>query len=255
MIKNLTFHVISYFSSFRQCCFLFGIGIWSLVILSSLSPAFAQDASYDQYIGEMVRYDVRSLAMKMADAHIELKGKVDLDGRKAYLITFEAKGANFYDREKIYADIKDLYPLRIERDVNYLGSIEKITEVYDQDKFVVTVTKTTKAKPQPEMIILKKKARIDNLYCFIYRYRLMGSFRLGSSLELNLPTKDVSVKIVKNTKIKIADRMYNAFLLETTPAQYRLWFDTSQERVLLRIDKSAMVGGTSMIMTKYEKTR
>ena len=231
--------------------------IYSLIVLLFgvflfVQPlAFAQDAGYEQFLGEIISYDVRSLAMKMADARIELKGLVNIDGRDAYLITFEAKGSNFFDSEKIYADTKDLYPLRVERDVTYLGSIEKIIEAYDQDKFVVTITKTTQAKPTPENSVIQKKGKIDNLYCFIYRYRLMGNFQLGSSLRLNLPTKDVSVKIVKKMNLDAAGKTFTTFFLETTPAQYRLWFDTSKKKILLRVDKPAMVGGTIMIMNNY----
>jgi len=222
-----------------------------LMLLGVSFSAFAKEVSYDQFIGETVRYDVRSLGMKMADAFIELKGLVNVDGKDAYLITFEAKGSNFFDNEKTYADVKNLYPLRVERDVTYLGSIEKIVEVYDQDKFTVAITKTTKAKPKPENFVITKKAKIDNLYCFIYRYRLSGSFQLGSSLRLNLPTKDVSVKIVKKVNLDAAGRSFETFFFETTPAQYRLWFDTGKQKMLLRVDKPAMVGGTSMIMTDY----
>lgn len=215
--------------------------------------AFGQKAGYEQFFGEVISYDVRSLAMKMADAHTELKGRVDLDGRKTYLIVFEATGSNFFDKERIYADPEDLYPLRVERDVTYLGSVEQIIEIYDQEKFTVTISKTTKAKPEPESLVIQKKGKIDNIYCFIYRYRLTGDFKIGSSLSLNLPTKDVSVKVVKNTTLDAEGNHFNTVFLETIPSQYRMWFDVRKRKVPIRIDKPAMVGGTIMVMKGYKK--
>jgi len=229
----------------------FVIGIFLTVFLFAKPLAFGEQASYEQFFGEVIGYDVRSLAMKMADARIELKGLVKIDGREAYLITFEAKGSNFFDNERIYADTRSLYPIRVERDVTYMGSVEKIIEIYDQQRFSVAITKTTKARPQPENFVIQKKGKIDNIYCFIYRYRLTGDFKIGSSLQLSLPTKDVLVKIAKTMTLDAAGKTFDTFYLETVPTQYRLWFDISKHKIPLRIDKPAMVGGTSMIMNNY----
>jgi hypothetical protein len=136
----------------------FGIATWSLVIFLSLGTAFAQEQAaaplYDQFLGEAIHYDVRSLAVKQADAQLTFKGLVNVGGRELYLIVFEAQGFNFLDIEKIYADKKSLYPIRVERDLNIWGEIEKIAEVYDQEKFIVTVTKTTKANPAPQVLTI-----------------------------------------------------------------------------------------------------
>lgn len=222
-----------------------------VAICSASSGALAQQSGYDRFIGEVIGYDVRSLGVKQAEAVLEIQGRANVSGRDVYVLSFQAKGSNFFDSEKIYADQKDLFPLRVERDLNIFGSLEKITEVYDQEKFIVTITKTTKDGSRTENIVLRKKARIDNIYCFIYRYRLLGDFKIGSSLRLNLPTKDVSVKIAKKTTLDAAGKTFSAFFLETVPSQYRMWFDISKDKLPLRIDKPAMVAGTSMIMTSY----
>ena len=231
------------------------LSILFLLIFLGVGTAFAQEKtdSYDQFIGEVVSYDVRSLAVKQADANLEFKGLVEVGGRKAYLITFEAKGFNFLDIEKIYADKETFYPLRVERDLNIWGVAEKITEVYDQQNFIVTVTKTTKANSSPQVLAIQKKEEIDNIYCFIYRYRLNGDFKIGSSLKMNLPTKDVSIKIVKKTALEVGEKMLDTIFLETTPAQYKIWFDVGSEKIPHRIDKTAMVGATSMIISNYSK--
>jgi hypothetical protein len=262
LVNKFSSGVLEFGALIRHCGLVIG---YCLVLASCLlvisSSAFAQESgsftqekpafAYDQFAGEVVSYNVRSLAMKMADARIEFKGQVDVDGQKVYLITFEAKGSNFFDRERIYADPVDLYPVRVERDVDYLGSVEKMIEVYDQQKYEVVITKTTKAKPMPEKIVIQKQAKIDNLYCFIYRYRLTGDFQLGSSLRLNLPTQDVSVQIRKKVVLDAAGKKFDALYFETTPSQYKLWFDVSKKKIPLRVDKTSMFTGTSMTMTDY----
>ena len=130
---------------------------------------------------------------------------------------------------------------------------KKIVEFYDQENFVVIIEKTVEGKDAPEKTVIKKEDRIDNIYCFIYRVRNKNSFKVGNSFKMNLPTKDVSVKIAKKRKIKAAGKRYWAYYLHTVPAQYRLWFTESDGEIPIRIDKPAAFGGTSMLMTEYKK--
>lgn len=217
--------------------------------------AFAQasDSSYDQFNGEQITYWIKSLGVNQGDATLSFDGTATINGQEVYLLTFKATARNFLDVEKIYADKKDFYPVRVERDLNIWGSKEKITESYDQTKFIVTVEKRTESSPNPEKTVIKKEGRIDNIYCFIYRFRKNKIFDIGNSFKMNLPTKDVSIKIAKKTNLKIDGKSYETYYLHTVPTQYQLWFDTLDDVIPLRIDKPAVFGGTSMVMTGYKK--
>lgn len=229
-------------------------------LLLIAGAAFAQETapSYDQFIGETISYDVQKLVPKAALAKIEFKGLVPLEGRELYLITFEAKGFKMFDIEKIYADPKTLYPVHVERNLNVsvmgFGGFEgKIIESYDQQKHTVTVAQFPSDGSKPAPIILQKNGPIDNLYCFIYRYRLRGDFTLGTSLKMSLPTKDVSIRILKKMPMKVLKKTYDTFFFETVPAQYRIWFDAAGTHVPVRIENPALIGGTIMMMSGYEK--
>ncbi len=213
---------------------------------------------YAQFIGEAISYDVQKLVPKAALAKIEFKGLVPLDGRQVYLITFEAKGFKMFDIEKIYADPKTLYPVHVERNLNVsvmgFGGFEgKIIESYDQQKHTVTVTQFPDDGSKPAPIILQKDGPIDNLYCFIYRYRLKGDFKLDTSLKMNLPTKDVLIRIIKKMSMNVVKKTYDTFFFETVPAQYRIWFDAADTHVPVRIENPALIGGTIMTMSNYSK--
>lgn len=231
------------------------------LIFLNVGVSFAQQAAsspYAQFTGETINYDVQKLVPRAALAKIEFKGLVPLDNRELYLITFEAKGFKMFDIEKIYADPQTLYPVHVERNLNVsvmgFGGFEgKIIESYDQQKHTVTVTQFPSDGSKPQPIILQKNGLIDNLYCFIYRYRLKGDFKLGTSLKMNLPTKDVSIRIVKKMSISAARKVYDTFFFETVPAQYRIWFDAEGTHVPVRIENPALIGGTIMVMSNYSK--
>ncbi len=229
----------------------------SFLLLFVCTNVNAQDTkglTYDSLKGEQIDYHVRSLGMHAANAILTFEGKATLEGKEVYLITFEAKGSNFLDSEKIYADSETLYPIRVVRDLNIFGTKEKIVESYDQKKFVVNIEKKVKGK-KPEKTVIQKKGKIDNIYCFIYRFRINGKFKIGNSIKMNLPTKDVSVKIAQKKKMKAAGKVYPVYYLHTVPSQYKLWLEADNVKIPIRIDKPAAIGGTSMRMDKYKSPK
>jgi hypothetical protein len=166
------------------------------------------------------------------------------------LLTFTAHSLNFFDEEKIYMDPQTFFPIIVERDINVFGKKETIIERYQSDKGIVTLTKKSGDETSQEEI--KKTGKLDNIYCFIYRYRLKGTFKVGDSLNINLPTKDVVMKVKKKTKIKAAGETHEAYFLETEPSQFSVWFEAGEKKIPLRIDGAAGIGQAVMIMTEFK---
>ena len=165
------------------------------------------------------------------------------------LITFRTEGLNFYDEEKIFVDPVDFYPLVVERDLDIWGKKKRIREVYDQKAGKITITKIADKKKSQQVI--EKKGKIDNIYCFLYRYRRSGSFKNNDRLELKLPTKDIAIVLKKKEKIEAGGKKYEAYYLESEPKEYALWFDLSPNRLPLRIDGAVGMGKTKMVMKEY----
>ena len=224
------------------------------ILLLSLRPSFAQEAidPYASFEGEQIKYNIHSMAVKAGGATLEFKGKVKFRGQDAYLIMFTATAMNFLDIEKIYADTETFYPIHVERDLNIWGSKEFITEDYDQVNFKAKIVKKVEGKPD-EITSIKKKGKIDNIYCFIYRYRQTGKFQIKDELAMNLPTKDIDIRVVKKVPLNIMKKRFNTFYLQTTPREYALWFDIGVDKRPLRIDKGNGFGSTAMIMIDYQK--
>ncbi len=201
--------------------------------------------------GEMITYDIKSLGVRAGQATLSYQGPNNLDGKPVVLIVFTAQAANFYDEEKIYADQETLYPLRVERDLNIWGKKEKITEDYNQAKGTTTLTKTVNSKTTTQVI--EKAGPIDNIYCFIYRYRKTGNFKIGDSFSIKLPTRDAVVKMIKSTTVKAGGEVYKAYYMQSDPAKYKMWFDESEGKIPLRINGAVGVNDTAMIMRSYQE--
>ena len=100
---------------------------------------------------------------------------------------------------------------------------------------------------------IKRKDKVDNIYCFIYRYRDKGTFKTGDTLSINLPTQNVHISLTSRDKVKTGNEAHDAFYMETQPRKYRVWFADDAHKTPLRIDGAVGFGSTSLIMTAYEQ--
>lgn len=211
--------------------------------------AFAQTEMSD-FVGEKITYSIKQLGMKAGEATLSFEGPVTREEKDYQLIVFHADGMNFLDDEKIYADPKTLLPLIVERDLNIFGKKEKITEYYESESGRVRIVKTVDKKTTEQ--IISKKGRLDNIYCFIFRYRQGESFKTGDMIQVNLPTVDLRLKIANKVKLVAGGKKYGAVYIYSDPSKYKLWFDVGRQRIPLRIDGAVGVGSTSMTMKSYE---
>ncbi len=230
-----------------------GSGIWrhglcgALIVIWGLGGGAMVSAEV-YATGERVTYAIRQAGIKVGDAVTTYEGPVDHHGRDLILIVFKADGFNFFDEEKIYADPVTLLPVRVERDVNIFGKKEQIVEEYDQSAGRVTLTKMKNGKIVEETVI-SKTPPIDNLYCFIYRYRRTGVFDIGSRIEMRLPTKDVAFEIKKSQTLTVRGQRRETVFMQSVPKQYQVWFDQGTGKVPVRIDGAMGMARTHMIWT------
>jgi len=223
--------------------------LFLVLFLAGPSSAFAQAAPFQP--GEKICYNVKQFAVKVGDATLELKGDDFLDAKKYTLIIFRAVGFGFYDEERIYVDGATWLPQHVARDLNISGKKEKISEDYFHQDGYVRVTNISDGKTVVRR--LNTQGPVDNIYGFIYRYRQNGTFNLGDSFAMQLPTILVNLKFVEAMDFKAAGKTYKAVLMKSVPAKYSIWFDTGSRRLPLRIAGAVGISNTVMTMVNCEK--
>ncbi len=200
---------------------------------------------------ETIHYSITQMGLKAGEADLAWVGPVAYKGKDTLLVTFKADGFNFLDEEKIYLDPVSYKPLFVERNLNVFGKKEKISEEYATAQGEIRVTKTIGAKVTTQ--VLKKSGAIDNIYAFIYRYRHNGSFQVGDILDVNLPTKDLKIELVKRVALQVGAQEHDSFYMESKPSKYKIWFDSSDKKLPLRISGAMGVANTAMVMTDYKE--
>ncbi len=194
--------------------------------------------------GEKIYYKIVQLGIKTGRASLTFAGPRIYRQKKLILIVFQAQALNFFDQERIFLNPSDFMPLFVERNLNIFGKKEKITEEYGQGYIRII-----KGKSQQT---INSAGWPDNIYAFIYRYRCQGTFQIGDTLAIHLPNKDINIRLVKQNSVDAAGKGYDAFYMESDPADYKIWFDTSAKKIPLRISGAIKMANTVMVMTKYE---
>ncbi|MBU4477639.1 MAG: hypothetical protein KKH34_00880, partial [Candidatus Omnitrophica bacterium] len=110
-------------------------------------------------IGEQIVFDVMLGKVRIGTARYHYVREAKVDGREAYLITFETKAVKFRDQETIYCDRATFLPVLVERKVTQLLKPENIREVYDQRNYTLTITKKRFTE---ETQVIKKDGPIHN---------------------------------------------------------------------------------------------
>ncbi len=220
-----------------------------LLFIASTSVS-ATPKEIKSFFGEEVTYSIRQVGIQAGEATLRFTGTAEKGGKAYLLINFKASGLNFLDEERIFTSPDTLLPEIVERNVNIFGKKEKITEYYDTAKGEVRIVKVADGKTTEQ--VLKKQGPIDNIYCFIYRYRRDNDFVIGKNIALNLPTMDVKLRLRDEVKINIGDKKYNAVYIQSDPKKYKIWFDRDEHKIPLRIDGAVGFGNTSMTMKEYK---
>jgi hypothetical protein len=201
-----------------------------------------------QLRAETIHYSIHQIGFD-GEATLTMVGPKDYKNKKTVLIVFKAHGGNFSDEEDIYVDPKNYKPLFVERDfsLNVFGQ-GKTLEEYQPDKIIIT--KTDKGHTDSQVI---KKSGVDNIYGFIYRYRKEGSYKIGDTIDMTLPTKDLKIKLIDQEKFKIGDKAYDSYYMQSQPTRYKIWFDTSEHKWPLCITGTIGIINSVMTMTGYEE--
>jgi len=228
------------------------IAVWCFMLVfgSSHHVCFSASPADDSLPSETFHYVIKKFGIKAGDAQLEYQGQVVFKGLALVKIIFRAQGFNFFDEETIYADPQTLFPVRVERDLNIFGKKERIVESYDAEHGSVRIVKYKSGKPVDE-VVFEKDRPIDNLYCFLFRYRTAGIFKEGEEFLMNLPTQDVRFKIDGKTAVGFYPEADQAWFMESEPRKYRVWFGTGPNKIPLRIDGAVGLAKTAMILTDY----
>ncbi|HOX53864.1 MAG: DUF3108 domain-containing protein [Candidatus Omnitrophica bacterium] len=199
--------------------------------------------------GEEFVYRIDMGFIPLGRARLSFGGKIKIKGQDLYLIKFKTNTVNFKDTETIYAQPDTFLPVRIERDINMWGVSSKIVEEYNQKEKSVKITKTELGKTNVQTI--NSDSELQNVICMIYYYRLDNNIELGKTVNINLPLKKIAVEAKEIRKVKLPKGKFEAFILESVPGGYDLWFDTGKNRIPLKITGAITFGNAALVLLDF----
>jgi hypothetical protein len=190
------------------------------------NPAFSR-------IGEKITYGVRLGKIYLGKAVFHHVQRLQLQGQAANLITFDTHLVNFQDSEIIYSNPTNSLPIKIERRINHWPFHEKITENYDQSKFILTITKV-KGRDRKQFIIRKNRP-IHNAILLPFYVRLIPKPDIGLTLTAQLPTQQFVIRLVSIEKVRVPAGEFKCYHFESFPKKFEIWISQDPRRIPVKI--------------------
>ncbi|MBU1853658.1 MAG: DUF3108 domain-containing protein [Candidatus Omnitrophica bacterium] len=196
--------------------------------------------------GERFTYQVKYRGLKIGKSILTFHGERDLEGKKAYYITFDTSTSAFMDNEEIFADKDTFLPLEVHRMVKKtIGFTDKIKERYDQENFRVDITQKSKLRKKGHSI--EKDAPIHNAILLTYYYRVRENFNKDEKAKITLPTVDFEVMYNGIETIETPMGEQRAYAFTSEPPKFKFWLSADERKIPLKIDNPAVAGYSLII--------
>lgn len=212
-------------------------------------PAEKEDVSV-RFAGERIVYDVKLGNVNLGHAIFTYVGGERLNGRKAALMTFHTQAAGLDDKERIYSDAVTFLPLRIERSIRMWARKEEIVEEYDQERFILTVTKQSSSAPQ--VTSFQKDGQIHNAIMLPFYVRCIPQLAPGWSFVARLPQQNFAINLTGVEEVAVPAGTFTAYHFESVPRKFEIWITTDQRRIPVKLIGSGALG-YSLLMKKYDR--
>lgn len=241
--------------------FIFVVFLYVFLDKTSQRPAFtapsprlhakaAKEEKPIERIGEKIVYGVILGRVPLGRAVFTHLPHAQLDGKRVSLMTFETKLARFSDLETIYSDTNSFLPLKVERKISTWPILEKITEHYDQENFILTIRKSQGRKKG--QAVIRKNSPIHNAVILPFYVRRQDALNLGWSMIANLPGQQFEIKLVSIEELKVPAGAFKAYRFESNPKHFEIWLSADERKIPLKI-KGAGTFGYTLVMKEYSK--
>ncbi|MBN2484232.1 MAG: DUF3108 domain-containing protein [Candidatus Omnitrophica bacterium] len=205
------------------------LAIWIILSAGFLSGCTRTSDEAGMRKGEKLVYDIKPAG----SAVYHDRGIVERAGKKMHLTVFKADILGFHDTENIYSDQETMLPLYVDREVSLWLKKEKIIEEYDQEHFILTVTKYRGDKKISERT-LKKTGPIHNAVLLPFLLRGYQDFPDGWEMPVRL-TKDFNVQFEGREVVTVPAGKFDAYHFKSSGNTFEAWISSDTRRIPLRI--------------------
>lgn len=206
--------------------------------------------------GEKFIYKVRYNGIYVGRIEWEYLGKQNIDNKLVDVIGLSSdvkilKLFSIQSKEKLYIIADTHLPLKVEREVKFLGKQEKILEEYNQKEGYVKIAKLdAKGKEEKKFEV---KAPIHNIIALLYFFPQDIKLNLGDSFSFNLPTQEITIKVIALQMLDGPLRRYETFCLEGKPRKFKIWLE-KDKRIPLQMEFPVFLGKVT-VFKDYSKQK
>ena len=166
-------------------------------------------------------------------------GVVEMEGRKARLVTFKTHIGGLMDGfERIYGEPDSFLPLRIERDVFFLFRKEHLIEEYSPETFSVSIKKYVNGKFVIEYLYSKERP-VQNAILLRPFLKSVKDLHVGWSTDILIPDP-YTVTLVDIEDVEVPAGKFSAYHFKSEPRKFEIWVTRDADHVPVKL---AVTGG------------
>ena len=200
-------------------------------------------------VGEHIVYEVQLGKVSLGKAEFNHLPNTMLDDKEVSFMTFETRLVKFRDLEKIYSDPESYLPLKVERQIWNWPFKEKITEEYDQVRYVLKIKKHNGKKAKETVI--EKEDVINNAILLPYYVRDIAELKEGYSLIARLPTQEFKIELISKEEVEVPAGKFPAYHFVSNPERFEIWISADSRRIPIKIIGSGGFMGYHLTMKEY----
>ena len=167
-----------------------------IIMLAGIKNSFAKDFPFTP--GEQIEYAVKWNGFKIGDMVLTYWGKITQNDKEYIQISSHTVTKQYTGIDVVYVDSETFLPVKVLRKLKYLGFEEEIEEIYDQEKNILTITKTAGSKK--EVHVIQKSGNIQNSILLYYLTR-MKDYKIGEGIDIVLPTREYNIVVKKQDMV------------------------------------------------------
>jgi hypothetical protein len=195
--------------------------------------------------GEKFIYKVKYNGISVGSIEWEYLGRAIIDGQEVVVLELIpdvkiARLLSLNTREKLYLNAQTYLPVRVKRQVSFLGKREDILEEYNQRENFVKITKLV-AKGRKVEETIHREGPIHNAIALLYFFPRDVRLETEKSFSFNLPTRKVYINVVGHKDLRTQNGIFQTYLLEGHPPKFKIWLE-KETGFPLRIEFPLLLG-------------
>ncbi len=198
--------------------------------------------------GEKLTYQVTFWGIRIGEIRMTLKEMTEIENIPVYHLLFDAKSSRYSDRKDIFVRTADLYPIRVDFNINKEGVKIIRREDFDQEKKILTVYEKANGEEMRETIQYETRIMDDVWALYYLRTK---ELKEGDKFPLQITNAKYTLEVKGKERMEVPAGNFEAYLIISRPPKTKIWLSDDEKKLPLKIQNKILLGSLTLTLVEY----